>query len=152
MIAMFDRFDVKKTEATTVLRRQQNFFFQERSEDRNRESINAVSLSGSNRSTATTNRGRRFIYVGRKETSGWLPSSEARWYIGSAINAARALQRGSGQETAHPQRRRVGEIYRRVLFFLFPPPLFSVSLPCASASRKAKLRRKCDAPLHESGI
>jgi len=119
-------------------RRQQSFFLQELSEDRNCESINAVSLSGSNRSTATTNRTSRFIYVGRKETSGRLPSSEARWYIGSAINAARALQRGSGQETAHPRRRRVGEIYRRVLFFFISSSPFSFSLPRASAARFAE--------------
>lgn len=149
--------DTKNAVAATVLLRQRNSICHRRSEDRNRESIDAVSLSGSNRS-AYDKRVGRFIYVGRKKLCDWSSDfvGNSRETVYWQRDKCRALlaKIGTGND-ASTRWRRVGEIYRRDLFFYFLLPSLFFSLPRALwlAARFAEsLRRKCDAPPHESGI
>lgn len=79
-----------------------------------------------------------------------LSRATAYWQRDKCRALLARIRTGNGAST---RRRRVGEIYRRDLFFI------SSSLPCSSpralwlAARFAEsLRRKCDAPPHESGI
>jgi len=120
----------------------------------------AASLSGSNRS-ATDNgdkerAGSRGIdlFMSDEETDPlllrryppWSEAAVARGVYWQRDKYRAAFSGGSGQETAHPRRRRVGEIYRRVLFFIS----FSLFFSLPRASARHSLRGKPPAEMRRA--